>query len=115
MKKEVVEYMVMYGVCQQVKVKHQKPIGSLQPLLISQWKWEDISMDFVSGLPKGKRGKHFIWVIVDRLTKSTIFLPIRTTYSIYKLAKLHVNEVIRLHEVPVFIVSDWDPRFTSRL
>jgi hypothetical protein len=83
--------------------------------LISQRKWEDIFMEFVSGLPKGKRGNNVIWVIVDRLTKSAIFLPMRTTYSVDKLAKLHVNEVIKLHEVPVSIVSDRDLKFTFRL
>jgi len=72
-------------------------------------------MDFVSGLPKEKGGNNAIWVIVDRLTKSALFLPMRKTYSIDKLAQLYVNEVIRLHGVPVSIVSDRDPRFTSRL
>jgi len=72
-------------------------------------------MDFVSGLPKGKRGNNAIWVIVDRLTKSALFLPMKKTDSIDKLAQLYVNEVIRLHGVPVSIVSDRDPRFTSRL
>jgi hypothetical protein len=115
MKKDVAEYVAKCGVCQQVKVEHQKPAGPLQPLLIPQWKWEDISMDFVSGLPKKKRGNNVIWVIVDRLTKSAIFLPMRTTYSVDKLAKLHVNEVIKLHEVPVSIVSYRDLKFTFRL
>jgi hypothetical protein len=72
-------------------------------------------MDFVSGLPKEKGGNNAIWVIVDRLTKSALFLPMRKTYSIDKLAQLYVNEVIRLHGVPMSIVSDRDPRFTSRL
>jgi transposase InsO family protein len=72
-------------------------------------------MDFVSGLPKKKRGNNVIWVIVDRLTKSALFLPMRKTDSIDKLAQFYVNEVIRLHGVPVSIVSDRDPRFTSRL
>ena len=72
-------------------------------------------MEFVSGLPKGKRGNNVIWVIVDRLTKSAIFLPMRTTYSVDKLTKLHVNEVIKLHEVPVSIVSYRDLKFTFRL
>jgi hypothetical protein len=115
MKKDVAEYVAKCGVCQQVKVEHQKPAGPLQPLLIPQWKWEDISMDFVSGLPKKKRGNNVIWVIVDRLTKSALFLPMRKTDSIDKLAQFYVNEVIRLHGVPVSIVSDRDPRFTSRL
>jgi len=72
-------------------------------------------MDFVSSLPKRKRGNNVIWVIVDRLTKSALFLPMRKLDSIDKLTQLYVNEVIRLHGVLVSIVSDRDPRFTSRL
>jgi transposase InsO family protein len=72
-------------------------------------------MDFVSGLPKGKRGNNAIWVIVDRFTKSALFLSMRKIDSIDKLTQLYVNKVIRLYGVPVSIVSDQDPRFTSRL
>ena len=115
MKREVAEYVMKCGVCQQVKVEHQKPAELLQPLLIPEWKWENITMDFVSGLPKGKKGNDAVWVIVDRLTKSALFLPMRMTDSVEKLARLYVNEVVRLHGVPVSIVSDRDPRFTSRL
>jgi len=70
-------------------------------------------MDFVSRLPRGKRGSDVIWVIVDRLTKSALFFPMKMTDSVENLAKLYVNEVVRLHGVPVSIVSDQDPRFTS--
>jgi hypothetical protein len=66
-------------------------------------------------LPKGKKGNDAIWVVVDQLTKSALFLPMKMTDSVDKLAKLYVNEVIRLHGVPVSIISDRDPRFTSRL
>ena len=72
-------------------------------------------MDFVPGFPKGRKGNDVIWVIIDRLTKSTLFLPIKMTDSIDKLAKIYINEVVRLHEILVSIVSDRDPRFTSRL
>jgi hypothetical protein len=72
-------------------------------------------MDFVTGLPRGKKGNDAIWVVVDQLTKSDLFLPMKMTDSMDKLAKLYVNEVIRLHGVPVSIISDRDPRFTSRL
>jgi hypothetical protein len=73
-----------------------------------------ITMDFVPGFPKGRKGNDVIWVIIDRLTKSTLFLPIKMTDSIDKLAKIYINEVVRLHEILVSIVSDRDPRFTSR-
>jgi hypothetical protein len=72
-------------------------------------------MDFVSGLPKGKKGNNAIWVIVDRLKKSTLFLPMKMTKMIDKLARIYINEVIRLHGIPISIVSFQDPRFTTRL
>ena len=71
-------------------------------------------MDFVSGLPLTPSKKDLIWVIVDRLTKSAHFIPVRTDYSLQKLAKLYVAKIVRLHGVPVSIISDRDPRFTSR-
>ena len=71
-------------------------------------------MDFVVGLPKTQQGNDAVWVIVDRLTKSAHFLPIKITYSLNKLAELYIREIIRLHGTPVSIVSDRDPRFTSR-
>jgi hypothetical protein len=72
-------------------------------------------MDFVSGLPKRKRGRGVVWIIVDRLTKSTLFLLMKTTDSVNKLAKLYVNGMVRLHGVPISIFLDRDPRFTSQL
>ena len=72
-------------------------------------------MDFVSGLPKNRKGHNAIWVIVDRLTNSSLFLPMKMGDSIEKLAQLCSKEVVRLHGVPVSIVSDKDPRFTSKL
>jgi len=60
MKREVAEYMLKCGICQQVKVEHQRPASLLQPLQIPEWKWEMITMDFVSGFPKGKKGNDAI-------------------------------------------------------
>jgi len=115
MRKEVVGYVAKCSICQQVKVEHRKSAGLLQPLPIPEWKWEMITMDFVSGLPRGKRGNDAIWVIMDRLTKSALFLPVKMTDPVDKLAKIYVNKVVRLHGVPISIVSDRDPRFTSCL
>jgi hypothetical protein len=92
-----------------------KTCKGIQSLSIPEWKWEDIFMDFMTGLPRGKKGNDVIWVVVDRLTKSALFLPMKMTDSVDKLAKLYVNEVIRLHGVPVSNISDRNPRFTSRL
>ena len=71
-------------------------------------------MDFVSGLPLNPSKKDSIRVIVDRLTKSAHFIPIHMTYKMEKLAELYIQEVVRLHGIPSSIVSDRDPRFTSK-
>ncbi|KAL0294617.1 UNVERIFIED_CONTAM: Transposon Ty3-G Gag-Pol polyprotein [Sesamum radiatum] len=113
MKKDVAEFVAKCMTCQQVKAKHQTPAGKLRPLLIPECKWENITMDFIVGLPRTFRKHDAIWVIVDRLTKSAHFLLIRQGDSLDKLAKLYVSEIIRLHGVHVSIVSDRDSRFTS--
>ncbi|GKV43664.1 hypothetical protein SLEP1_g50928 [Rubroshorea leprosula] len=114
MKKDVAKYVSKCLTCQVVKVEHRKPGGQLQPLPIPEWKWEAISMDFIVGLPKTRRQFDAIWVIVDRLTKSAHFLAIKQKDPLDKLAKLYVQEIVKLHGVPVSIVSDKDPRFTAR-
>ncbi|GKV45643.1 hypothetical protein SLEP1_g52705 [Rubroshorea leprosula] len=114
MKKDVAKYVSKCLTCQVVKAEHQKPGGQLQPLPIPEWKWEVISMDFIVGLSKTRRQFDAIWVIVDRLTKSAHFLAIKQKDPLDKLAKLYVQEIVKLHGVPVSIVSDRDPRFTAR-
>ena len=114
MKREVAEYVSKCFICQQVKVERQKPSGLLQPLPIPEWKWERITMDFVFKLLPTVQRYDDIWVVVDRLTKSAHFLPIREKFSPQKLAKLFMNHIVSLHGVPVSIISDRDPRFTSR-
>ena len=71
----------------------------LQPLPIVEWKWDHVTMDFVTGLPRTPQIKDSVWVIVDRLTKSTQFLAIKITDSIIALSKLYVKEIVRLHRV----------------
>jgi transposase InsO family protein len=83
-------------------------------LPIPQWKWEDITIDFVIGLPKTTRQKDIVWVIVDRITKSAHFIPINEKDSLEKLSKIYMKEIVRLHGVPNSIVSDRDPKFTSK-
>ncbi|KAG8501449.1 hypothetical protein CXB51_003789 [Gossypium anomalum] len=104
----------LYRDLREVKAEHQLLSGLLQPVKIPLWKWERLTMDFVSGLPLTPTKKDSVWVVVDRLTKSAHFIPVRTDYSLQKLAKLYVAEIVRLHGVPVSIISDRDPRFTSR-
>ncbi|KAI3706750.1 hypothetical protein L6452_24692 [Arctium lappa] len=113
MKLDVASYVEKCVTCLQVKAEHQRPYGSLQPLSIPEWKWDNITMDFVTKLPKTLRGHDTIWVIVDRLTKSAHFLAMRETLPMEKLAKLYIDEVVSRHGVPQSIVSDRDSRFTS--
>ncbi|GKC03024.1 retrotransposon protein, putative, ty3-gypsy subclass, partial [Tanacetum coccineum] len=114
MKRDVATFVSKCLVCQQVKIEHQRASGLLQPLEIPVWKWDEISMDFVTGLPRTQRKHDAIWVVVDRLTKTAHFLPIRKDFSISRLAEMFQQEIVRLHGTPSAIVSDRDPRFTSR-
>ncbi|GKF26389.1 putative reverse transcriptase domain-containing protein, partial [Tanacetum coccineum] len=81
---------------------------------ILEWKWEIIAMDFVTKLLRTSSGHDTIWVIMDRLTKSAHFLPMREDYKMYRLARLYLNEIGARHGVPILIISDRDSRFTSR-
>ncbi len=114
MKKDIAEYIARCDICQRVKAEHQKPAGLLQPLPIPVWRWDEISMDFIVGLPRTQKGNDSIWVIVDRLTKVAHFIPVKTTYRGDKYAQLYVDHILRLHGVPRRIVSDRGPQFTSR-
>ncbi|KAG8490817.1 hypothetical protein CXB51_013992 [Gossypium anomalum] len=114
MKRDISDFVSKFLICQQVKAEHQVPTGLLQPIMIPEWKWDRVTMDFVSGLPLSASKKDGIWIVVDRLTKLAHFIPVRTDYSLDKLAELYVSQIVRLHGVPISIVSDRDPRFTSR-
>ena len=100
MKRDVVRYVARCLTCQLVKANHQRPGGMLSPLEIPEWKCEEITMDFLSGLPKSSEAYDSIWVIVDRMTKSAHFLPVNTTDPVKKLAKLHLKKIVQLHGVP---------------
>ena len=113
MKRDIAEFVGKCLTCQQVKIEHQRPSGLLQQLDIPIWKWENITMDFVTGLPRTFRKNDVIWVVVDRLTKSAHFLPIRETTPVHELAEIFQRDIVRLHGMPVSIVSDRDTRFTS--
>ncbi|GJY62649.1 putative reverse transcriptase domain-containing protein [Tanacetum coccineum] len=93
--------------------EHQRQSGLLVQPEIPQWKWDNIMMDFVTKLPKSSQGYDTIWVIVDRLTKSVIFIPIRETDPLDKLARMYLKEVVMRHGIPVSIICDRDPRFAS--
>ena len=114
MKKDIAEYVSRCLTCQKVKSEHKRPGGLLQPLEIPVWKWDDISMDFVVGLPRTKAGNDALWVIVDRLTKSARFIPMNCRWEMEQLARAYIKYVVRFHGVPRTIVSDRDTRYLSQ-
>ena len=101
-------------ICLQVKASHQKPGGEVQSLTIPVKKWDEITMDFITKLPRTSCGYDTIWVVVDRLTKSARFIPVKESFSVDKLAEVYIDEVVKFHGVPTSIISDRDSRFTSR-
>ncbi|GJV61005.1 putative reverse transcriptase domain-containing protein [Tanacetum coccineum] len=94
--------------------EHQRSSGLLQQPEIPEWKWEMIAMDFITKLPRTSSGHDTIWVIMDRLTKSAHFLPMREDYKMDSVARLYLNEILARHGVPILIIFDHDSRFTSR-
>jgi hypothetical protein len=113
MKREIAFYISRCDVCQHVKAEHQRPTGLLQPLKVPLWKWEEVVMEFITGLPTSSRGHNSIWVIVDRLTKVAHFIPVKTTDHGNRLAELYLSRIVSLHGIPKTIVSDRGPQFTS--
>ncbi|WVZ76552.1 hypothetical protein U9M48_024517 [Paspalum notatum var. saurae] len=111
MKREIAKYVSECDVCQRVKADHLKPTGILQPLAVPAWKWEDIHMDFIVGLPRTQKGYDSIWVIIDRFTKSAHFIPVKTTYRAKQYAELYISRIVSLHGVPLTITSDEAHRF----
>ncbi|KAI3815282.1 hypothetical protein L1987_14944 [Smallanthus sonchifolius] len=114
MKASIAMYVSKCLTCAKVKAEHQKPSGYLQQPEIREWKWDQISMDFITKLPRTSHGHDAIWVIVDRLTKSAHFLPIREDYKMEKLARIYINEIVVRHGILLSIISDRDSMFTSR-
>ncbi|KAJ0724807.1 putative nucleotidyltransferase, Ribonuclease H [Helianthus annuus] len=115
MKKDIATFVSKCLTCSKVKAEHQRPSGLLEQPIIPVWKWESIAMDFITKLPRTTAGHDSIWVVVDRLTKSAHFLPIREDFKVEKLAKVYMKEIICRHGTPIDIISDRDARFTSRL
>ena len=90
MKQQVRDFIHRCLTCQQVKVEHQRPAGLLQLLEIAEWKWEHVTMDFVTRLPRTSRGHDAMWVIVDRLTKSVHFLAVWMTFTLEEFCRLYI-------------------------
>jgi hypothetical protein len=114
MKREIAKYISECDTCQRVKTSHLKVAGTLQPLPIPSWKWEDICMDFIVGLPNTSRHHNSICVIVDRLTKTAHFLPVHTTHRAEKYAEIYIDQIVRLHGIPRTIVSYRGAPFVAR-
>ncbi|GJZ63620.1 putative reverse transcriptase domain-containing protein [Tanacetum coccineum] len=114
MKADIATYVSKCLTCAKVKAEHQRPSGLLVQPNIPEWKSEKITMDFITKLPKTAAGYDSIWVIIDRLTKSAHFLPMKETDSTEKLTRLYMKEIVARHGIPVSIISDRDSHFTSR-
>jgi hypothetical protein len=106
MKHEIARYVSECDTCQKVKADYMKPRGLLQPLNIPDWKWDDISIDFIVGLPMTALKFDSIWVIIDWFNKSTHFIHINTCYDVQKYDVIYVTRVLCLHGVPKMIISD---------
>ncbi|GJY50587.1 putative reverse transcriptase domain-containing protein [Tanacetum coccineum] len=113
MKADIATYVSKCLTCARVKAEHQRPSRLLVQPEIPEWKWDNITMDFVTKLPRSSQGFDTIWVIMDRLTKSAHFLPIRENDLLDKLARLYLNRIVTRHGIPASIICDRDERFTS--
>ena len=112
-KKDVAEYIAKCMDCQRVKVKHWCPTGLLQPLPIPEWKWEVVTIDFITKLPQSSWQHDSIMVVVDRRTKVAHFMPMKSNHKATNIAETYMKEIARLHGIPKAIVSDRDSKFTS--
>ena len=105
MKRDIAKFVEQCLNCQQVKAEHQRPAGTLKPLLIPKWKWDEIAMDFILGLPKAPTREDSIWVVVNRLTKSAHFIQMKVKNPTDKLARLYVQNIVQLHGIPLAIIQ----------
>jgi hypothetical protein len=113
MKKEVVDFITKCFECQKVKVKHRHPTGMLQPLLILEWKWEVVTLNFITMLLRKTKQHDSIMVVVDKLTKAAHFILVKLNHKETNIIDIYTREIARLHGIPKTIFSDRDPKFTS--
>jgi hypothetical protein len=106
MKRETAHYVSECDTYRKVKADYMKPGGLLQPLSIPEWKWDDINMDFIVGLPLTAHKFNSIWVIMDRLSKSAHFIPVHTRYDVRRYAEIYIDLLLCLHGVSKTIISD---------
>jgi hypothetical protein len=104
MKGETIEYLARCQDCQQVKAEHQHPAALLQPLPVPEWKWETISLDFITGFPKTQKKNDFIMVVIDKLSNSAHFIPVKSTFKAINIAEIFMKEIFRLHGIPKMVI-----------
>src|SRR3954469_25625872 len=114
MKRDVARFVSQCDVCRRVKAPHQKPAGLLQPLEISEWKWDHIEMDFIIGFPLSQKKNNAIFVVIEKLSKVSHFFPVKDSISAAQLADLYTARVVCLHGIPKNISSDRGSLFTSK-
>jgi hypothetical protein len=112
--KEIGEYIAIHMESQKVKLEHRHPARLLQPLPIPEWKWEVVTMDFITGLSRTRKQHDSIMVVVDMITKDSHFIPLMTTHKAANIADIFMREITRLHGIPKAIVFEKDPKFTSK-
>nr|ABI34334.1 Gag-pol polyprotein, putative [Solanum demissum] len=115
MKGDIAGFVAKCPNCQQLKVEHQRPGGLSQNIIISTWKWEDVNMDIIVGLPQTRIQHDSNCVIIDRMTKSAHLIPIRVSYSVEDYAKLYIPKIVKLRGVPLSIISDRGTQFTPHI
>jgi hypothetical protein len=113
MKKEIVDFIAKCLECQKVKVAHRHPTSFLQPLPIPEWKWEVVTMDFITKMPRTSKQHDSIMVVVDKLTKVAHFIPVKLTHKETNIVDIYMREMARLHGIPKTIVLNRDAKFTS--
>jgi hypothetical protein len=113
MKRETTHFVSECDTCWKVKADYMKIRGLLQPLIIPEWKWDDISMDYIMGIPLTAHEFDFISVIMDRLSKSACIIPVNTYYNGRSYAEIYIARVSSLHGVPKMIISDQGSQFVA--
>jgi hypothetical protein len=113
-KKEVADFIARCLECQKVKAEHRHPTGFLQPLPIPEWKWEVVTTNFITKLPRTNKQHDSIMVVMDKLTKAAHFVLVKLTHKAANITDIYMKEIARLHGIPKTIVSDRDPKFTSK-
>jgi len=113
LEKELAEFVIRCLDCQWVKENSKHLCGLFQPILTLEWKWEVISMDFITSLPRTSQQHDSIMIVVDRLTKVDHFITVKSMNSTSDIAKVFIRDIVRLHGISKKIVSDKDVKFTS--